>query len=341
MLRARGASWWRSKTCPHRISWACPSCGEAGLLYGWQGSVYDLSGAPRAEEAGSVRSVVVPEKAYQLLLDELFTEQQVERLLYAARPHPGGGVELSGHEEGFEELMGIIAFESNHAATKKGQRRWDEAYACLQPPRRSWLDQSADVVLGELSDLGLVASQAKVAEALSQQLDVMATALGISRESARRYVGRESLQELARSAALELATEQPGADLHGLPRTIPLSLPTFGRMVAALAETAKVRVANADDVGTGGALDLISLLGQVLVERTEPFSAPVLLPQAALSRAARLMEATAEMLAQGAAAPGLPAATVLTLTAALARDGAALRALLREHGSPLGPFPGS
>jgi hypothetical protein len=181
-----------------------------------------------------------------------------------------------------------------------------------------------------------------VAELVRQRLAAVATGLRISEQSARRYVDEESLRDLARQAALELAVEQPGADLHAQPRTIPVPLGTLGRTIAALAEAGHVRVTNADAVGASGALDLISLVGQVLHEQPEPAIGPVLLPQAALARAARLLEASAEMLRQGAAVtPDLPAGRAPSLAAALARDATALRALVSEHGTSPGPSPGS
>jgi hypothetical protein len=91
---------------PPRISWECPACGEAGSIEGWQGLPPDLSGVARPDEDDEFMSVVLPEKTYQLLLDELYMDRQCERLLYSARLGPDG-VELSGPEEDFEELVGV------------------------------------------------------------------------------------------------------------------------------------------------------------------------------------------------------------------------------------------
>jgi hypothetical protein len=204
------------------------------------------------------------------------------------------------------------------------------------------MDHSTDVVLDELSSFGLVVARPQVAELVRQRLAAVATGLGTSEQSARRYVDEQSLRGVARQAALELAIEQPGADLHDQPRTIPVPLGTVGRTIAALAEAGHVRMANADPVGVNGALDLISLVGQILYERPEPAIGPVMLPQAALARAARLMEATAEMLRQGGVVtPGLQADSAPSLGAALARDASVLRGLVSEHGESPGPSPGS
>jgi hypothetical protein len=326
---------------PSRIGWECPACGEAGSIEGWQGLPPDLSAVAQADEEGQFMSVVLPEKAYQLLLDELYMGRHCERLLYSAQLGPGG-VELSGPEEDFEELEGVVAFEANHAPTKKAQRRWDDVFDHLEPRRRTWMDHSTAVVLNELSRFDLVVARPQVAELVHQRLAAVATGLGISEQSARRYVDDESLRGIARQAALELAVEQPGADLHAQPRTIPVPLATLGRTIAALAEAGQVRVTNADTVGANGALDLISLVGQILYERPEPAIGPVLVPQAALARAARLLGVSAEMLRQGAfVTPNLPAGGASTLAAALARDSMALRALVSEHGTSPGPSPGS
>ena len=326
---------------PPRIRWECPACGEAGTIEGWEGLPPDLSSVAGPDEDDELVSLVLPEKTYHLLLDEFYMDRHCERLLYSARPTPGG-VELSGPEEDFEELMGVVAFEANHALPKKLQRRWDDVFEHLEPRRRTWMDHSTDVVLDELGSFGLVVARPQVAELVRQRLAAVATGLGISEQSARRYVDEQSLRGIARQAALELAVEQPGADLHDQPRTIPVPLGTVGRTIAALAEAGNGRPANADAVGANGAMDLISLVGQVLYERPEPAIGPVLLPQAALARAARLMEATADMLRQGGVVTtGLPADSAPSLGAALARDASALRALVSEHGKSPGPSPGS
>jgi hypothetical protein len=131
-------------------------------------------------------------------------------------------------------------------------------------PRRSWLETSTDVVVDELACFGLVASRAQVSEVIRQRVVTVASALGITEQSARRYLLEENLRELARGVAVTLADEQPGADLPEQPRTVPMSLQIFGRTVAALAEAAHQRERNADAVGVHGALQMISFFAQRL-----------------------------------------------------------------------------
>jgi hypothetical protein len=293
----------------------------------------------RPSEGERLKSVVLAEEQYQLLLELLTTDRRCERFIYAARPTPVG-VELSGEEEDFEELVGVVACAADNASTKRYQRRWDDVHASLEPKARDWLEHSTDVVLDELAGFGLVASRPHVAQLLHRRLAELASGLGISEGAARRYVGDESFRQLARQAAVELAGEQPGADLLDQPRTVPVALQTLGRVVAALAESAHVRVANADPVGAHGALQLLSLFGQIVYELPAPSTGPVLLPQAALVRGARLLDATAEMLLEGAAVtPDLPAESAPMLASAFALDAGVLRALVSEHGTSAGPTP--
>jgi hypothetical protein len=332
---------------PSRVRWECPACGEAGIVDGWQGSEYDLSQVPRAEGAEASRAVL-PERAYELLLGSHLLERDSERVVYAARPC-AGGVELSGSEEEFDALSGTVAFESNHAPTREAQRRWDEVFECLMgalepdpPPRRTWLERSTAVVIEELGVLGLVGGREQVAALVRERLGALAAGLRITERSARRYLGEEQLRGLAREVAVQFAEERPGADLLSQPRTVPVPLDTFGRTVAALAEAGHVRVANSDAVGAHGALQLLSLFGQVVAGLPAPGGGQVFLPQAALARGARLLEATAEMLRQGAAlAPDLPAGSGPGVAEAFARDAATLRSRVAEHGTPAGPTPGS
>jgi hypothetical protein len=324
---------------PSRILWECPACDEAGVIDGWQGSLDDLSVLSESDEGGGLVQVVIPEKAYQLLLDEIALGQGCERLLYRARPRPEG-VELSGNEDDFEQLIGVVAFQANHSATRARQRRWRAICNCLRPPARSWLENSTDVVIDELASFGLVSLRVHVTELIRDRLATVMKALDITEQSARRYLEEEDLRELAREAAVKLADEQPGANLYEQPRTIPASLQTIGRNIAALAEAAQVRVLNADTVGAHGALQLMSLLGQFLREIPAEPSGPVLLPQAMLTRSARLLEATAQMVREGfVVSPDIPVDDVAALAEAFARDAGMLRALV--GGSAAGPSPAS
>jgi hypothetical protein len=122
-------------------------------------------------------------------------------------------------------------------------------------PRRTWLDERVDVFVDELSGLGLVASRKHVAELIADRV--------VGERTARRYLSEALIRDLARELAVTLADEQPGTDVLEGPRTIPMAPASVGPTIAARAEALHVSVLNDDAVGTHGALQVISLLGQI------------------------------------------------------------------------------
>jgi len=261
------------------------------LIDGWQGTVDDLSCLALPSVRGGVGTVALPEEAYRVLLEEPNIDSRWARVVYGAVPNRHG-VTLWGTEEELAALARMASIGAQQATGSAAQRRWRQLADCLEPLRTNWLEHAPDVVTGELEQLGLLAPRAKVTDMIRHGLDIVASEMGVSAKSARAYVHDEELRELARNAAVELADEQPGADLHDQARTIPMPLPVLGRTIAGLAELAHVRMLNADEIGAHGSLALISLIGQILHENVDRQPGPVLL-QGALTRAARLLEATA------------------------------------------------
>ncbi|MHB1510413.1 MAG: hypothetical protein ACYCZ8_12810 [Acidimicrobiales bacterium] len=351
---------------PSLISWWCPACGEAGLLDGWQDSQYDLSHPDSSERTGRERgrsepphterarteracteregelvSVVIAEKSYLALLDSVGVSTAFQRIIYGASPHPGG-VELAGPTKDIDELMENLAPKARALAERALTAKAESTRPTSGVRRRGWLDTSTDVVLEELASFHLVASRSDVANLIRRKVADVANALGITEQSARRYLRAEELRRLAVGAAIDLADEQPGAYLADQARNIPVDLEVLGRCVAGLAEAAQIRSINADEVGTHGALQLLSTLGQFLAEPLTIDHRDIHLPQAALSRGARLLEATAQMISAGATLPdGISAEAVPTLADAFSLDATVLRSLVARHGRTLGPFPDS
>ena len=199
-------------------------------------------------------------------------------------------------------------------------------------PHRSWIEDSTDVLVDELGRFDLVASRTHVSELIRGRVTAVATGLNIKEQSARRYLHEEALRDLAREVAVKLADEQPGANLHQLPRTIPMSPQGFGICIAALAEVGHFRELNADAVGVHGALQLISLFAQVLYELPEASEESSFLPRAALTRTARLFDASAQMIRDGAVVSAdLGTDAGPALADAFARDASTLRSLLGEN----------
>jgi hypothetical protein len=231
------------------------------------------------------------------------------------------------------QLMQRAHDEVNHASNRSKRLRWDEIYDQLDPPTGRSIESLVDVVTDELSQFQLVIGRAPVADLIQERIAMVVSQLGISERSARQYMTEDALRELARRAAVELADEQPGADLFGQPRTITVGIPIIGRTMAALAEAGHVRIDNQDTVGAHGVLEMVSLFGQIESERSNTSDDAVLLPQAALTRSARLLEATWEMIGQGAlTAPKLAPSDLAQLARTFAEDAATLRALVEEQG---------
>ena len=325
---------------PPRIHWECPECPEcreAGVIDGWRGSDDDLSAISSTGSKGSPVRAVISRTGYQLLLDELIADRECERMLYRARPHPDG-VELSGSDEEFEVLTRAVAVEVNRAPTRTKRLRWSEIYDRLDPSGQGWIEAFVDVVVEELDHFDLVIGRAPVADLIRERIAIVVSQMGISEQSARQYMTEDALRELARHAAVELADEQPGANLFGQPRNIRVGIPTVGRTLAALAEAAHVRVDIRDTVGVHGALEMVSLFGQIVNERSDTACAAVSLPQAALTRSARLLEATAEMICQEAVTSyDLVPDAMAQLASMFVEDAAILRVLVAEQGTFTGP----
>jgi len=166
------------------------------------------------------------------------------------------------------------------------------------------------------------------------------TQVGVGERTARRYFSEANVRDLARELAVTLADEQPGADVLEGPRTIPMAPASVGRTIAALAEAAHIRVLNDDAVGTHGALQVISLLGQIISTSNAAPAGPVLLPQAALTRGARLLEATAAMVRSGITqVPDIPEDAITSMADAFTCDAATLRILIADHGTSGGATP--
>jgi hypothetical protein len=195
-------------------------------------------------------------------------------------------------------------------------------------PRRTWLDDKIDVFLEELAASGMHLDRQRAGELITGQLRAVATLMGVTKASARSYLGDEIIKDMARRMLFEVADERPGADLMEAPRTVPLPLALLGITVAALAEAMQVRAANEPpdhlrDVITTYAQTL-SGLGQITAgaaPKQADNSAGILFPPALLRRVARYIGGAADMAANGGKLPdGIPETARSQLAATLRRD---------------------
>jgi hypothetical protein len=214
-------------------------------------------------------------------------------------------------------------------------------------PRRTWLDDKADLLLEELSASGMHLDRQRAAELITERVRAVAAAVGVTKPTARRYLDDATLRDMARRMLFEFVDEQPGADLMQVPRTVPMSLILVGRTIAALAEAMQIRAANepaadglGDVVATYG--QTLSGLGQITAQTASgqvSNSQEIMFPPALLRRAARYISNAADLAANGGELPGgVPETARHVFAAALRRDADGLIALTRmwvPHGGTL------
>jgi len=145
-----GSAWVSALTCPRRpartacpghitvlrggvegpIRWGCNSCGDEGVISGWEDSPFDLRlRRPRALSGERLSVEVAPEVA-ATLRELVFLDPDCERAVFSAEAS-ANGVVLRCDEDGLEELVGFVAAEANHEQNRRRQRRFDDAFAVL------------------------------------------------------------------------------------------------------------------------------------------------------------------------------------------------------------------
>ncbi len=115
---------------PARIEWRCTSCGDEGVVSGWEGTYFDLRTRGPRRHDGVVAEVVVSDDVAATLRDLRLLDTECARLVYRARA-VDDGVALAADEEGLDELIGCVAAEANHEPNRRRQERLDRAFAVL------------------------------------------------------------------------------------------------------------------------------------------------------------------------------------------------------------------
>lgn len=115
---------------PPSIAWQCTSCGDEGVISGWERSPFDLR--THGSEGGSAPALVaiIPSEVAVTLRGLMFLDATTERLVFRASVSDDG-ILLSGQEEELEELTDCVAAEANHEGDRRRQRQLDAAYDVL------------------------------------------------------------------------------------------------------------------------------------------------------------------------------------------------------------------
>ena len=115
---------------PPWIQWRCPSCGDEGVISGWEQSPFDLRLRRPYSERGEVLHVEVNEDVAGTLRGLMLLDTTSERLVFQARPG-ATGIMLTGSVDELDELIGYVAAEANHEENRRRQRRLDAAFEAL------------------------------------------------------------------------------------------------------------------------------------------------------------------------------------------------------------------
>lgn len=179
-------------------------------------------------------------------------------------------------------------------------------------------------------------SPAAATELVHERLQWVAYQMRIEPRSARRYLTDDALTTLAREMVFTFADETPGADVLEAPRTAAVPLSTIGRCVAGLAETIQIRLREHDNISdlrvtVAQLTQALSAVGQLTADHGasaefQSGNVVVMLPPGLLNRAARYLQACAQLIRDDHILPeDVPAEHAEQLAATFAQDAAALR----------------
>ncbi len=122
---------------PAPIEWSCDSCGDEGVISGWEGSYADLR-RPRGGRSRTTKTESwVSDEVVAALRDLRLADTDCERMVFAARADPDGadpeapGALLDVDAEDLDELLGFVAAEANHEDDRRRQKRLDAAFNAL------------------------------------------------------------------------------------------------------------------------------------------------------------------------------------------------------------------
>jgi hypothetical protein len=129
----------RCTDVPPSIAWRCTSCGDEGVIHGWERSPYDLRPRHPRPRSTDARRVVIPADTAAILRRLELFDSDTERLVFRAEASEAG-IAIVGDDDDLDELLGYVAAEANHEDDRRRQRRLDDAFEVLNraidAPRR-------------------------------------------------------------------------------------------------------------------------------------------------------------------------------------------------------------
>jgi hypothetical protein len=120
----------RRTDVPPSIAWRCTSCGDDGVISGWERSPYDLRSRHPGPRSAAARRVVIPADTAATLRQLELLDSDTERFVFRAEA-TDKGLALVGDVDDLDELLGYVAAEANHEDDRRRQRRLDDAFEIL------------------------------------------------------------------------------------------------------------------------------------------------------------------------------------------------------------------
>jgi hypothetical protein len=102
------------------IEWACPSCGDNGVISHWQGSPYDLSEVRDLPNQPGFE-IMLTEEEYDELRKCLVMSPEGDKLIYGAT-YTEEGIVLRTTRKDLEDFAGYLEFNINHEEDRKRQQ---------------------------------------------------------------------------------------------------------------------------------------------------------------------------------------------------------------------------
>ena len=113
------------------IAWSCDTCGDDGVITGWEGAPTDLSGVDGSNADGDEIALLVARELYEMICGVLLLDDACE-LLVARAEGTAAGIVLKGSTTAFEELVEYVAAEANAETNRRRMRSLDETCTALE-----------------------------------------------------------------------------------------------------------------------------------------------------------------------------------------------------------------
>ena len=120
---------------PAPIRWQCSVCDDEGIISNWADSPFDLR-RRRLTLARPVNELVIPNEVAAVLRELQLPDADCERAVFRIRAHNDHSV-LPATGDDLDELIGFVAAEANHAASRRRRQRLDTALDALSNAARA------------------------------------------------------------------------------------------------------------------------------------------------------------------------------------------------------------